>query len=133
MDHKQGQTFRTKLYKEQSSFCIDSLLSPKPTVDKKEQISLVSPTRSSPPSSPSNRFPPTSMTSSSFPLLPPASGFPPVSHPLMGHPPHPLEHLLKQELFPSQSLPLEFLARSGLLYQNYPHFAGLLSEHYYEQ
>ena len=38
-----------------------------------------------------------------------------------------MEALLKQELFPSQSLPLELLARSGLFYQNYPHFAGELS------
>ena len=127
MDRRQADTFKTKLYKENSSFCIDSLLSSKPPVDKKEQTAIVSPSRSSPPSSPSNSFPPTSLTSltsTSFPLLTPSSGFPASSHPLLPGAPHPIEHLLKQELFPAQSLPLEFLARSGLLYQNYPHFAG---------
>ena len=125
MEHRPANT---KLYKENSSFCIDSLLSQKPKLDKKEEISLVSLNRSSPPSSPSNSFLPTvtSITPTSFPLLPPSSGFP-----LISPPPHPMEHLLKQELFPSQSLPLELLARSGplsgLFYQNYPHFAGELS------
>merc|ERR1719219_1654263 len=49
-------------------------------------------------------------------MLPPSS-FPPL-------PPPGLETIFKQDLFSSQNLPLEFLARSGLLYQNYPHFAG---------
>lgn len=125
MDHTQDNTFKTKLYKENKSFCIDSLLSSRPSVDKKE-IGRITPNRSSPPTSPSNSFPVpvTSMTPSTFPLLPPTSGFPGASHPLMTGAPHPMEALLKQELFPSQSLPLEFLARSGLFYQSYPHFAG---------
>ena len=128
MDHNQDTTFKTKLYKENNSFCIDSLLSSKPSVEKKE-IDRVTPNRSSPPTSPSNRFPlaVTSMTPSSFPLLPSTTGFPAASHPLLAPAPHPMEALLKQELFPSQSLPMEFLARSGLFYQNYPHFAGALS------
>ena len=128
MDHHHpDHTFKTKLYKENKSFCIDSLLSSKPSVEKKE-IGRITPNRSSPPTSPSNSFPlaVTSMTPSSFPLLPPTSGFPGSSHPLLAAAPHPMEALLKQELFPSQSLPLEFLARSGLFYQNYPHFAGAL-------
>ena len=125
MDHNQDQSFNTKLYKENKSFCIDSLLSSKPSVENKEQ-GRVTPNRSSPPTSPRDGFPlaMTSLPPSSFPLLPPTSGFPVASHPLMAAAPHPMEALLKQELFPSQSLPLEFLARSGLFYQNYPHFAG---------
>ena len=133
MDHPHpDQTFKTKLYKENKSFCIDSLLSSKPSVDKKETTGRLTPNRSSPPTSPSNSFPlaVTSMTPSSFPLLPPTSGFPGSSHPLLAAAPHPMEALLKHELFPSQSLPLELLARSGLFYQNYPHFAGELYENY---
>ena len=124
MEHRPANT---KVYKENTSFCIDSLLSQKPKLNMKEERDLVILNRSSPASSPSNSFlpNPTSITQNSFPLLPPTSGFPPSSLPLMSSPPHPIEHLLKQELFPSQ-LPLEFLARSGLFYQNYPHFAGQL-------
>ena len=128
--------FKTKLLKESSSFCIESLLSNKPEEDRKVGV------KSSPPSSPSSTKvpPPFAPILPGFP--PPGSALPPSPHHhhLLQPPPPPLEHLLKQELFtskascmpspdlytapPVHSLPLELLARSGLFYQNFPNFAG---------
>ena len=83
--------FKTKLLKESSSFCIESLLSNKSDEDKKVDV------RNSPPSSP----PSTSVPPTFAPILP---GFPPAGptlppsphhHHLLHPPPPPLEHLLK--------------------------------------
>jgi len=55
-------------------------------------------------------------------MLPHSSAFHPPPSSLV--PPPGLEALFKQEFFPSQNLPLEILARSGMFYQNFPHFTG---------
>ena len=129
--------FKTKLLKESSSFCIESLLSNKCDEDRKVEVR----------SSPSPLSPSSTITTPFAPILPgfapaPASSLPPSPHHhhLLHPPPPHLEHLLKQELFQSKSnclpgpdlytspsvhsLPLELLARSGLFYQNFPNFAG---------
>ena len=124
---EESRTFSTKLTKDTSSFCIDSLLSCKTTerkepqhVNKSPESPSSSPTSSlpyPPPSSPGRFFLPPHLA-----MLPHSSAFHPPPSSLA--PPPGLEALFKQEFFPSQNLPLEILARSGMFYQNFPHFAG---------
>ena len=124
---EESRAMKTKLMKDNSSFCIDSLLSPK-TPEKKEhgltQQSLDSP--SSSPSSATSYPPPTSpgrfLIPPNLAMLPHSSAFHPPPSPMV--PPPALEALFKPDLFPPQGLPLELLARSGMFYQNFPPFSG---------
>ena len=133
--------FKTKLLKETSSFCIESLLSNKPA-DRKHPARAASP----PPQNGEKNIPgkifyvdQKYFYSPGPPSFPPMlAGFCPPP-PLVAPPP--LEQLLKQEVLaappscapppdlypphPHHALPLEILARSGLFYQNFPNFAGL--------
>ena len=104
MEEDGGPEFRTKLARENTSFCIESLLS---RGDTKEASS------SSFPTGERVVVPPL------FPLLPP-----PFPSSLLPLPPQPnMEQLFKQELLPTHSL--ELLARSGILYPHLPVFPGI--------
>ena len=119
-------TFNTKLTKDSSSFCIDSLLSCKSPGRKDPQpVNQSSLECSSPSPSSSVPYPPTTSPGRFFlpphlGMLPHNSAFHPPPPSLALTPPPALESLFKQELFP----PLELLARSGVFYHNFPHFSG---------
>ena len=100
--------FKTKLLKDPSSFCIDSLLSSKTPTRRREPTTPSSPPTSSPASSSPTSpplFPPSSPNGPRVFLPPHLSMLPPSSFPPL--PPPGLENIFKQDLFSSQvTIPL---------------------------